>query len=90
MATHKCTRTEDSLIGPETVQGSVPKSDCVDSHKQLNSGSLYIQTGSNPRSTDVCSPVEIHELVSSLQNRTACQANSRVTQIQSLEWSLHP
>ena len=78
----------------------MPKSNYINSHRQLNSDSLYKQTGRNPLSEDVCFSVENHELIY-LQNSTICQAHSRVsecdgrlivraTQIQSTEWSLHP
>ena len=42
-----------------------------------NSASLYKQKGRNPRG-DVCSPVENHDLVRSLQNNATSQAHSSV------------
>ena len=53
-------------------------SDCVDSHRQLNSGSLHKQMGRDPLGRDVCSLVENHDLVPLLQNNIMSQAHSRV------------
>ena len=61
-------------LGVKAMFFVVSKSDSVDS--QLNSGSLCKQTGRNPLSRDVCSPLENHEL---LQNLIMYQAHSRVT-----------
>ena len=74
-ATHICSRAEGSVLGPETVQEPVPKSDCVDSPRKLNSGTHHKQTGRNPHSGDVYSPVENHDLVSSLLNNTTSHAH---------------
>ena len=100
-ATHKCTREQGSILGPESVQGSVLKSGCADGHRQFNSSSLHKEAGRNPLSRDVCSPVENHELVPSLQNdimarhipgclNVIADSLSRANQIQSTEWSLNP
>ena len=52
--------------GPEKVQRPVPKPNSVGCYRQLNSSSLHKQTRRNPLGKDVCSPVEIHDLVPSL------------------------
>ena len=36
----KCSRTKGNIPVPETVQGPESESDCVGSHRQINSGSL--------------------------------------------------
>ena len=100
-ATHKCSRTEGSIPGPEKVQGPVSESNSVGSYRQLNSGSLHKQTEKNPLGRAVCSPVENSDLVPSLPYNPTRQAHSRClnvmadslsrsNQIQSTEWSLHP
>ena len=71
---------------------------CVDFHRQFNSCSLYKKTGRKPL-INVCTAVENHELVPSLQDIVTCLAHSRVpkcdadslsrsTHIPSTEWSL--
>ena len=67
-----------------------------------NSSSLHKQkTRRNPLAGDVCSPVENHDLVPSLQDNirarhipgslnTMADLLSRSNQVQSTEWSLHP
>ena len=65
-ATHKCSRVEGSISGPEKVQGPVPKPNSIGCYRHLNSSSLHTLTGRNPLSGDVCSPVENHDLVPSL------------------------
>ena len=77
-ATHKCSRVEGSISGPEKVQGPVSKSNSVGYYRQLNSGSLHKQTRRNPLSRDVCSPVENHDLVPSLPDNSKSQAHFRV------------
>ena len=68
---------------------------------QLNSGSLHKQTRKNSLSRDVRSPVEDHDMVSSLSHNINSQTHSgclnvmadllsRSNQVQSTEWSLHP
>ena len=82
------------------VQGPVSKSNSVGNYRQPNSGSLHKQTGRNPLSGDVCSPLQNQDLVPSLQNKPTSQAHSgylnvmtdslsRSNQVQSTEWSLH-
>ena len=75
-ATHKCVRAEGSVLGSETIQGPVPKSDCVYRHTQLNSGSLHKQTRRNPLGRDVCFSAEKHNLLPSLHNNTMSQTHS--------------
>ena len=58
------------VSGPEKVQGLVSKSNSVGYYGQLNSSSLHKQTGRNPLSGDVCSPVENHDLVPSSEPGT--------------------
>ena len=63
--------------------------------RQLNSSSLHKQTWRNPLGGDVCSPVESHDLEPSLPDNSGClnvMANllSRLNQVESTEWSLHP
>ena len=51
--THKYTRTEGNVFGPETVQNPVSKSDSIDSHRQFNSGSLKNKQGGT-HSMEMC------------------------------------
>ena len=64
--------------GPKRVPGVVSESDSVDSSRHLNCGSLHKQIRRNPASRDVCSPVENHDLVPSLQNNPTGQSHSRL------------
>ena len=101
-ATHKCSRAEGGFSGPSKVQGPVSKPNSAGCYRQLNCSSLHKQTRRNPLSGDVCSPVENHDLVPSLQNNIKSQTHSRVSEcdgrptvqvkpkVQSTEWSLHP
>ena len=75
---HKCFRTKGSVLGPKTLQASMPKSNSPDCHGQLNGRSLHQQTGWDSLSRDVCPSMENHELVSSIQNISMCQTHSRV------------
>ena len=77
-ATHKCPRIEGGLPGPSRLQGPVPEPNSVSCNGQLNSGSLHQQTRRNSLSRDVCSPVEDHDLVSSLPHNIESQAHPRV------------
>ena len=97
----KSFRTKDSVLGPKTLQASMPKSNSPGCHGQRNDSSLHQQTGRDSLSRDVRPSMENHELVSSVQNISTCQTHSgclnviadslsRSTQIQSTEWSLHP
>ena len=79
-AAHKCSRAEGGFSGPSKVQGPVSKPNSVGYYKQLNSGSLHIQTRRNPRGGDVRSPVEDHDLVPSLQDNIKSQTHSRVSE----------
>ena len=67
-----------AVSGPEEVQGPVPKQNSVGYYGQLNCGSLHKQTRRNPLGGNVCSPVENHDLVPSLQDSSKSQAQSRV------------
>ena len=69
-ASHKCSRVEGDISGPEKVQGPVSKSNSVGCYGQLNSISIHKQTRRNPLSGDVCSPVENHYLMPSLQDNS--------------------
>ena len=62
-ATHKCSRVEGGISGPEKVQGQVPKPNSVGCYRHLNSSSLHKQARRNPLGVDVYSPVENHDLV---------------------------
>ena len=75
---HKPVRTKSSVLGPKTLQASVPKSNSPGCHRQLNGSSLHQQTGRDSLSGNVRPSVENHELVSSIQNITPCQTHSRV------------
>ena len=79
-ATHKCPRIEGGLTGPSSVQGPVPEPNNLSCHGQLNSSSLYKQTGRNTLSGDVCTPVENHDLVPSLPHNIESQAHPRLSQ----------
>ena len=99
-ATHKCFIVEGSISGFEKVQGPVSKLDSVGCHGQFNSSTLHKQTRRNSLSGDVCSPVETHDMVPSLQDNPQGQTHYRVpevmadllsrsNQVQVTEWSLH-
>ena len=77
-ATHKCSRVEGGISGPDKVQGSVSKPTSVGCYRQLNSSSIHKQARRNPLSRGVCSPVENHDLVPSLQDNSKSQAHPRV------------
>ena len=79
-ATHKRSRAEGGFSGPSKVQGPVLKPNSVGCYRQLNSSSLHKQTKRNPHSGDVRSPVEDHDLVSSLLDNIKSQAHSRVSE----------
>ena len=49
-------------------------------YRQLHSSSLHKQTRRNPLGGDVCSPVENHDLVPSLQDNIKSQTHSRVSE----------
>ena len=75
---HKRFRTKGSVLGPKTLQASMPKSNSPGCHGQLNRSSLHQQTGRDSVSRDVRPSMEDHELVSSIQNISTCQTYSRV------------
>ena len=75
---HKRFRTKGSVLGPKTLQASMPKSNSPDCHRQLNGSSLHQQTGWDSLSRDVRPSMENHELVSSIQNISMCQTHFRV------------
>ena len=77
-ATHKCSRVEGGLPGPSKLQGPVPEPNSVSCNGQLNSGSLHKQTRRNSLSGDVRSPVEDHDMVSSLSHNIKSRTHSRV------------
>ena len=78
-ATHKCSRVEGGLTGPSKLQGPVSEPNSASCNGQLNSGSLHKQTRRNSLSEDVCSPVEAHDMVSSLSHNIKSQTHSRVS-----------
>ena len=97
---NKCSRTEGGIPGPEKVQWPVLKLNLVGNYRQLNSGRLHKQTGRNPLGGDVCSLMENHDLVPSLQItlrarhilgclNAIAKSLSRSDEIQSTKWSLH-
>ena len=75
---HKCFRTKGSVLGPKTLQASMPKSNSPGCHGQLNGSSLHQQTGRDSLTRDMRPSMENHELVSSIQNISTCQTHSRV------------
>ena len=77
-ATHKHSRVEGGPSGPLKLQGPVPEPNSASCNGQLNSGSLHKQTRRNSLSRDVHSPVEDHDMVSSLSHNIKSQAHSRV------------
>ena len=79
-AIHKCSRIEGGLTGPSKLQGPVPESNSASCNGQLNDGSLHKQTRRNSLSRDVCSPVEDHDMVSSLSHNIKSQTHSRVSE----------
>ena len=79
-ATHKCSRAKGGFSGPSKVQGPVSKPNSAGCYGQLNCSSLHKQTRRNPLGGNVCSPVENHDLVPSLQNNIKSQTHSRVSE----------
>ena len=77
-ATHKHSRVEGGLPGPSKLQGPVTEPNSASWNGQLNSGSLHKQTRRNSLSGDVRSPVEDHDMVSSLSHNIKSQTHSRV------------
>ena len=75
---HKRFRTKGSVLGPKTLQASMPKSNSPGCHGQLSGSSLHQQTGRDSLSRDVRPSMEDHELVSLIQNISTCQTHSRV------------
>ena len=75
---HKRFRTKGSVLGPKTLQASMPKSNSPGCHGQLNGSSLHQQTGRDSLIRDVRPSMENHKLVSSIQNISTCQTHSRV------------
>ena len=67
-ATHKRSRVEGGLPGPSKLPGPVPEPNSASCNGQLNSGSLHKQTRRKSLSRDVRSPVEDHDMVSSLSH----------------------
>ena len=65
-------------VWEKRLQGPVPEPNSASCNGQLNSGSLHKQTRRNSLSRDVCSPVEDHDLVSSLSHNIKSQTLSRV------------
>ena len=66
--------------GASKFQGPVSKPKSFDYNRQLNSSGLHKQTRRNSLSRDVCSPVEDHDLVPSLQDNLKSQTHSRVSE----------
>ena len=58
----------------------MPKPNSVGFYRQLDSSSLHKQTRRNPLGSDVCSPVENHDLVPSLPDNPTSQTHSRVSE----------
>ena len=100
-ATHKCSRAEGGFSGPSKFQGTVPKPNSVGCTGQLNISSLHKQTRRNLLFGDVRCPVEDHDQVHHYQItlkarhipgclNVMADLLSRLNQVQSTEWSLHP
>ena len=79
-ATHKRPRVEGGLTGPSKFQGPVPEPNSSSCNRQLNSGSLHKQTRRNSLSRDVRSPMEDHDMVSTLSHNIKSQIHSRVSE----------
>ena len=73
-------KLKGGLPGPSKLQGPVPESHSASCNGQLNSGSLHKQTRRNSLSGDVRSPVEDHDMVSSLSHNIKSQTHSRVSE----------
>ena len=58
----------------------MPEPNTASCNGQLNSGSLHKQARSNSLSRDVLSPVEDHDMVSSLSHNIKSQTHSRVSE----------
>ena len=97
--THKRFITKSSLLGPQTFQVSMSKSNRPGCHEQLNGSCLHQQTG--PDSLEMCALLWrimswCHRFKISLHAKhipgclnVISDPLSRLTQIQSTEWSLH-
>ena len=79
-ATHKRPRVEGGLTGPSKLQGPVSEPNSASCNGQLNSGSLHKQTRRNLLGGDVPSPVEDHDMGSSLSDNIKSQTHSRVSE----------
>ena len=62
------------------LERPVSKPNSAGCYGQLNSSSLHKQTRRNPLGEDVCSPVENHDPVPSLQDNIKSQTHSRVSE----------
>ena len=99
-ATHKCSRIVGGLPGPSKLQGPVPEPNSASCKGQLNSGSLHKQTRRN--SAEMCALLWkimtwCHHYHITLKARhiprclnVMADLLSRLNQVQSTEWSLHP
>ena len=76
----KCSRAEGGFSGPSKVQGPVSKPGSAGCYGQLHSSSLHKQARRNPLGGNVCSLVENHDLVPSLQDNIKSQTHSRVSE----------
>ena len=79
-ATHKRSRVEGGLPGPSKLQGPVPEPNSASCNGQLNSVGIHKQMRRSSLSRDVRSPVEDHDMVSSLSHNIKSQTHSRVSQ----------
>ena len=77
-ATHKCSRVEGGISGPQKVQEPVTKPSSVGCYRQLNNSSRHKQTRRNQLGSDVCTPVENHDLMPSLPDNSKSQAHSKL------------
>ena len=74
----ECSRVEGGFSGPSKFQGPVSQPNSVGCNGQLSSACLHKQTRMNPLGGDVHSPVEDHDLVSSLPDNLQSQTHPRV------------
>ena len=99
-ATHKHSRVEGGLPGPSKLQRPVPEPNSASCNGQLNSGSLHKQGGTH--SAEMCALLWkimtwCHRYHITLKARhipgclnVTADLLSRLNQVQSREWSLHP
>ena len=100
-ATHKLSRVEGGISGPEKVQGPMSKPNSVGCYGQLNGSSLHNKQGGT-HSAEMCALLwkimtwcHHNKITLRARHISGClnvmaDLLSRSNQVQSTEWSLHP